>query len=279
MIAINNHSFLIIVFAVPTSVKANIDYFPINPCCRGNVDIIDLKEDFEIFDAMERIPCSISAEEFQHNFEALRKPVVLQGCASLWKSSNRWSAENINNLVKNETMWRATLDDENDMADHINWLSIVEAREKNSFFYVFDNLDKPSGQVLVEDYDTPQMFRYDMFETLAFPPNDYGSMRWFTFGSKLSGTNPHVDPFYTDAWNTVVRGVKWWILFPLYEYEFLKHDMEMKCDPDCSLRTSVADFYSSILSDPWELYGQSSLQHIFVKEGETIYIPAGVPHR
>ena len=56
---------------------------------------------------------------------------------------------------------------------------------------LFDNLDKPHGQSLTEDNEIPPLDH--------FPPNDYGSMRWWAFGSRGSGTNPHFDPYHTDA--------------------------------------------------------------------------------
>jgi hypothetical protein len=42
----------------------------------------------------------------------------------------------------------------------------------------------------------------------------FGLHRWFLVGGQNSGSNMHVDPLGTSAWNTLLLGRKLWVLFP-----------------------------------------------------------------
>ena len=41
----------------------------------------------------------------------------------------------------------------------------------------------------------------------------------------------HIDPEYTDAFNALISGSKWWVSLPRDLYEFRD---EFSCDPKCS---------------------------------------------
>ncbi|KAL1997575.1 hypothetical protein VTN02DRAFT_1436 [Thermoascus thermophilus] len=60
-------------------------------------------------------------------------------------------------------------------------------------------------------YWPPPCFGEDLFAVLgAQRPDD----RWLIVGPARSGSTFHKDPNATSAWNAVVRGAKYWILFP-----------------------------------------------------------------
>ena len=47
----------------------------------------------------------------------------------------------------------------------------------------------------------------------------------------IIGTEMHIDPLLTDAFNALISGEKWWVSLPKDLYEFRD---ELTCDPQCS---------------------------------------------
>jgi hypothetical protein len=57
----------------------------------------------------------------------------------------------------------------------------------------------------------------DRSDLLSAAGNDglaFGTHRWMLIGPKNSGSNIHIDPLATSAWNMLLINRKLWILFP-----------------------------------------------------------------
>ena len=59
----------------------------------------------------------------------------------------------------------------------------------------------------------------------------------------------HIDPEYTDAFNALIQGEKWWVSLPKDLYEF---NDEFKCDRQCSVdlnnfQSDIGVWYNHIL--------------------------------
>jgi hypothetical protein len=60
-------------------------------------------------------------------------------------------------------------------------------------------------------YWPPECFGEDYFSLLGDQRPDH---RWLIIGPERSGSTFHKDPNATSAWNAVIRGSKYWIMFP-----------------------------------------------------------------
>ena len=52
------------------------------------------------------------------------------------------------------------------------------------------------------------------------------------------GTPLHIDPIYTDAFNSLLKGEKWWVVLPKDLYEF---STELSCLDTCSETTDFTN--------------------------------------
>lgn len=82
--------------------------------------------------------------------------------------------------------------------------------------YLFDRrfVEKMDIKVGRDDdaaYWRPECFGPDLFEVLG---GERPAHRWLIMGPKRSGSSFHKDPNGTSAWNAVIQGAKYWIMFP-----------------------------------------------------------------
>ena len=124
-------------------------------------------------------------------------------------------------------------------------LSVLEMMRDNASVRIFDPLAehehlgkrRSSGPPtdtdklsLQRDYRPPAVLDRDLFRSCGLL-TDY---QWTLLSSANTGTPLHVDPAFTNGWNTVLSGRKMWVVLP--------PDAEIEplmCDPRCA--EAVAD--------------------------------------
>lgn len=135
-------------------------------------------------------------------------PFILQNKTS----SNRWPDWNLDFLVEE-------FSEETFSQEAITWkLSFYADYFKNnrdeSPLYLFDCTSKAMEKISRE-YKPPELYKDDFFKLFQ----KYGAdcrpdHRWLIVGPARSGSTFHKDPNYTSAWNTILSGMKLWVMFP-----------------------------------------------------------------
>ncbi|KPI41040.1 F-box protein [Cyphellophora attinorum] len=120
------------------------------------------------------------------------------------------------------------------------------------------------------DYEAPSCFQEDLFAVLGDQRPDH---RWLIIGPERSGSTFHKDPNATSAWNAVVRGSKYWIMFPPYIMPpgvFVSDDQSEVTSP-----LSIGEW---LLSFHEEARQTSGCLEGVCEEGEVLHVPSGWWH-
>mmetsp|Transcript_16203 Transcript_16203/g.36452 ORF Transcript_16203/g.36452 Transcript_16203/m.36452 type:complete len:582 (-) Transcript_16203:605-2350(-) len=145
------------------------------------------------------------------------KPQQESGDHELFPSST-WSASSLKNNPSLRNVRFKCGEDDYGKSVRIklrDFIKYMKHCKDDSPLYIFDSTfedDEESGSALLKDYDVPSFFPEDLFGIIGErrrPPH-----RWFLVGPKRSGSTVHIDPLGTSAWNTLINGVKRWVLFP-----------------------------------------------------------------
>ncbi|GJN68680.1 F-box and JmjC domain-containingprotein [Purpureocillium lilacinum] len=139
------------------------------------------------------------------------QPFILTKCIREWPVTSTWT---IDQLLSDY----AELDFR---AEAVDWTfsrycEYMRDNIDESPLYLFDRkfaekmgikIGKDAGSA----YWRPDCFGPDLFEVLG---RERPAHRWLIVGPERSGSTFHKDPNGTSAWNAVIQGSKYWIMFP-----------------------------------------------------------------
>jgi hypothetical protein len=91
------------------------------------------------------------------------------------------------------------------------YLTYMATTTDESPLYLFDHSFATKMSLPPTAYTPPPCFGLDYFTLLGASRPDH---RWLIIGPARSGSTFHKDPNATSAWNAVVCGAKYWIMFP-----------------------------------------------------------------
>jgi hypothetical protein len=169
-------------------------------------------------------------------------------------------------------------------AEAVDWtletyVSYMRNNADESPLYLFDR-DFVSKMNLVTtkdrptpSYQIPQCFGEDLFAVLGDKrPDD----NWLIVGPARSGSTYHKDPNATSAWNAVLRGSKYWIMFPSSPSSppppgvYVSEDQSEVTSP-LSIAEWLLGFHAEARKTPGCVEGVCS-------EGEVLHVPSGWWH-
>lgn len=216
----------------------------------------------------------LSPVEFQANW--VNKPFILTSPVKQWPVYQSWSTEQL--LEK--------FADVSFRAESVDWplKTYVEYMQDNrdeSPLYLFDRsfVEKMSLKTSsspapeTADYWPPSSFGSDLFSVLGGKRPDH---RWLIVGPERSGSTFHKDPNATSAWNAVLKGSKYWIMFPSSSSlppppgVYVSKDQSEVTSP-LSIAEWLLGFHAEARQTPGCVEGMCG-------EGEVLHVPSGWYH-
>ncbi|KAI3329261.1 Clavaminate synthase-like protein [Xylariaceae sp. AK1471] len=211
---------------------------------------------------------NLTYDEFAQNWSDT--PFVLTDCIQEWPVCHEWSVQKLLQQFSNVSF----------RAEAVDWpfstyQEYMSENHDESPLYLFDrwfaekmNIDIGSQNGSV--YWPPACFGPDLFEVLGA---ERPAHRWLIVGPARSGSTFHKDPNATSAWNAVVQGSKYWIMFPPSSQVpgvFVSEDSSEVTSP-LSIAEWLLEFHAEARKMPSCVEG-------VCKAGEVLHVPSGWWH-
>lgn len=220
-----------------------------------------------------RLP-DLSPEEFQANWTD--RPFILTEPVKAWPAYKNWTVGSL--LARyGKTKFRA---------EAVDWAmrtygDYMADNSDESPLYLFDRsfvskmgLSVGSPETTPDaSYWPPACFAEDFFSVLG---DDRPDHQWLIIGPERSGSKFHKDPNATSAWNAVLRGPKYWIMFPSGAKQpsppgvFVSDDQSEVTSP-LSIAEWLLGFHADARRTPGCVEG-------ICGEGEILHVPSGWWH-
>lgn len=198
------------------------------------------------------------------------QPFILTNCIQEWPVYREWTIEAL--LGRHS--------DANFRAEAVDWplstyCDYMNSNQDESPLYLFDRkfaekMGLRVGQAPDAAYWRPECFGPDLFEVLG---HERPAHRWLIIGPERSGSTFHKDPNATSAWNAVIRGSKYWIMFPPHVQVpgvYVSSDSSEVTSP-----LSIAEWLLAFHEEARQVPG---CVEALCKTGEILHVPSGWWH-
>lgn len=207
-------------------------------------------------------------EDFAQHWS--NRPFILTKCIQAWPVFSEWSIEALLNQYSGIKF----------RAEAVDWPfstyhDYMTNNDDESPLYLFDRsfaekMDIRIGHGQDSVYWPPECFGPDLFELLG---QERPAHRWLIIGPARSGSTFHKDPNSTSAWNAVIQGSKYWIMFPPKTQVpgvYVSEDSSEVTSP-LSIAEWLLEFHAEARRQPGCVEG-------VCKAGEILHVPSGWWH-
>ncbi|RDW74017.1 hypothetical protein BP5796_07459 [Coleophoma crateriformis] len=215
---------------------------------------------------------NLSSMEFSENWSD--KPFILTAPVREWPVYQSWDTDTLLRQY-GDVKFRAEAVD----WDLKTYVSYMSNSNDESPLYLFDRgfvekMGLITGNIKTSpSYWPPECFGEDLFAVLGDQrPDD----KWLIVGPARSGSTYHKDPNATSAWNAVLKGSKYWIMFPSFTSSppppgvYVSEDQSEVTSP-LSIAEWLLGFHAEARKTPGCLEGVCG-------EGEVLHVPSGWWH-
>uniref|UniRef100_A0A0K0D2A4 JmjC domain-containing protein n=1 Tax=Angiostrongylus cantonensis TaxID=6313 RepID=A0A0K0D2A4_ANGCA len=253
---------------------------------------LDLANKFKLApldDKMERVDgTALNVEEFQEKYEAPRIPCVITGLTRNWKAHENWTIRKLAQKYGNvrfkcgERKYGRPV-----MLKFKYYAEYMRENDDDSPLYIFDDSfgERKYTKKLLSDYEVPLIFRDNLFEILG-THEKRPQYRWIVIGPARSGTNIHVDPLGTSAWNAlihdvfvnvIIRNFRWVLIHPDTPKELLRIPKSQRGIHPKEAITWFSTVYKRIHDGDWPFHKYPVIE-CQQRPGEVIFVPCGWWH-
>jgi hypothetical protein len=211
-----------------------------------------------------------------------KHPFILTDQVSKWPVYETWNTEY---LLQNFPSVKFR-------AEALEWtlekyISYMQNTSDESPLYLFDksfmssmSLSSSSSpkELEAQGFWPPTCFGEDLFTHLGHQRPD---STWMILGPERSGSTVHVDPNGTNAWNAVLKGSKYWLMFPPPNSSDPKnagYPPGVIISPDASEITAPVSIPEYLLSFHKLARAFPGAKEGVCREGEILHVPAGWFH-
>jgi hypothetical protein len=226
---------------------------------------IDYDSMITLSDQSQKIPLlnNITVKEFDGEWH--NKPFMI----NLDKPIANWTIQSLVDRFKENEFQQ----------EYMNWKLEVYDQYMNhnqdeSPLYLFDCGSVVMNQLKNEyKIPLPEIFgpTQDYFELFGSDRPDH---RWIIMGPKRSGSTFHKDPNGTSAWNSIITGRKYWIMFPPTVSPpgvYTLNGGEEVMSPFSVAEWFLSGYYQQAKETP-------GFNHAICSPGQTMYVPSGWWH-
>lgn len=224
---------------------------------------------------------TLTVKRFIELYEEPKIPCILTNTANFWPAFQKWTPKSLYSMHRHRKFRCG--EDDNGKTVKVklkHFLRYMKKQTDDSPLYIFDSMFDDSGTScpIKQDYEIPKYFQEDLLHLVG--ENRRPPYRWFLLGPRRSGTTIHIDPLATSAWNTLIYGLKRWVLFPpdmsykVVKAEDLVNKDELEDDESI-------DYFLKILPRLKEKHGlelTSRIIEFYQLPGETVFVPGGWWH-
>ncbi|XGW27515.1 hypothetical protein V3C99_007821 [Haemonchus contortus] len=232
-------------------------------------------------DKMPRVDCStLTVEEFREKYEQPRVPCMITGLTKSWKAHNNWKIDNLLQKYGNAMFKCGENSNSKPILLKMKYYAEYMSKTKDdSPLYIFDGQfgERPATSDMLNDYEVPVYFQNNLFDVLG-SHKLRPAFRWITIGPARSGTNIHVDPFGTSAWNALIHGHKRWVfIHPDAPRELVRIPKDQRGIHPLEAVTWFSTVYERICKGDWP-FEKYPVMECRQNPGETLFVPCGWWH-
>ncbi|KAI1333328.1 hypothetical protein F5Y16DRAFT_355484 [Xylariaceae sp. FL0255] len=240
------------------------------PFACAHVNLAKYASKIPLSNAISRLG-NLSYDEFAQDWSDT--PFILTDCIQAWPVCKQW---NIQELCRSYSHVEFR-------AESVDWPFstyhdyMFRSDGDESPLYLFDRgfaekMGIKTGKSVDDGsiYWPPTCFGPDLFEVLG---TERPAHRWLIVGPARSGSTFHKDPNATNAWNAIIQGSKYWIMFPPSAQVPGVYVSE-----DSSEVTSPLSIAEWLLEFHAEAQQVSGCVEGVCKAGEILHVPSGWWH-